>query len=70
MADGIGKDNVFNPSDHPSLKMLDGKQFEKDAFESKPTDQETVSKIINKFNPKNATGADKKAIEAYKRLHS
>ena len=52
VADGIGKDYVFNPSDDPSLKMIDAKQFEKDAFEFKPTDQETVSKIIDKFNPK------------------
>ena len=36
LADGIGKDYVFNPSDHPSLKMIDDKQFEKDAFDFKP----------------------------------
>ena len=52
MADGIGKGYVFNPSYHPSLKMIDDKQFEKDAFEFKPTDQEIVSKIIDKLNPK------------------
>ena len=38
VADGIGKDYFFNSSDHPSLKMID----EKDAFDFKPTDQETV----------------------------
>ena len=36
VADGIGKDYVFNPSDHPSLKMIDAKQLEKDAFEFNP----------------------------------
>ena len=44
VTDGSGKDYVFNPSDHQSLKMIDAKQFEKDAFEFKPTDQEIVSK--------------------------
>ena len=29
-ADGIGKDFVFNPQDHPILKMIDEKQFQKD----------------------------------------
>ena len=66
VADGIGKDYVFNPSDHPSLKLIDAKQFEKDAFEFKPTDQETVSKIIDKFNPKKATGADKISVKLLK----
>ena len=42
MADGVGKDYVFNPSDHPSLKVIDDIQFEKGAFEFKPTDQESV----------------------------
>ena len=31
--------------------MVDDKQFEKDAFEFKPTEQETVSKLIDKLNP-------------------
>ena len=43
MADGTGKDYVFNLSDHQSLKMIAGKQFDKDAFDFKPTDQKTVS---------------------------
>ena len=54
VADWIGKHYVFNHSDHPSLRMIDAKHFEKDAFEFKPTDQETVSKLINKFNHKKA----------------
>ena len=44
MADRIGKDYVFNPSDNPSLKMIDEKEFEKDTFDFKPTDQETILK--------------------------
>ena len=46
--------------------MIDAKQFEKDAFEFKPTYQETVSKIIDKFNPKKATGADKISVKLLK----
>ena len=66
VANGIGKDYVFNPSDHPSLKMINAKQFEKNAFESQATDQETVSKIIDKFNPKKATCADKISVKLLK----
>ena len=51
VADGVGKDYVFNLQDHPSLKMIDEKQFQKDSFEFKSTNQETVTKIIDKFNP-------------------
>ena len=43
VADGIGKDYVLNLSDHPSLKMIAGKQLDKDTFDFKPTDQKTVS---------------------------
>ena len=46
--------------------MIDAKQFEKDAFEFKPTDQATVSKIVDKFNPKKATGADKISVKLLK----
>ena len=66
VADGIGKDYVFNPQDHPSLKMIDEKQFQKDSFEFKPTNQETVTKVIDKFNPKKATGADKISVKLLK----
>ena len=66
MADGIGKDYVFNPQDHPSLKMINEKQFQKDSFEFKPTNQENVTKIIDKFNPKKATGADKISVKLLK----
>ena len=66
VADGIGKDYVFNPQDHPSLKMINEKQFQKDLFEFKPTNQENVTKIIDKFNPKKATGADKISVKLLK----
>ena len=66
VADGIGKDYVFNPQDHPSLKMINEKQFQKVKFEFKHTNQETVIKIIDKFNPKKATGADKISVKLLK----
>ena len=43
--------------------MIDDKQFEKGAFEFKPTDEETVSKTIDKLNPQKATGADKISVK-------
>ena len=66
VADGIGKDYVFNPQDHPSLKMINENQFQKVSFEFKPTNQENVTKIIDKFNPKKATGADKISVKLLK----
>ena len=66
VADGIGKDYVFNPQDHPSLKMINEKQFQKVKCEFKHTNQETVTKIIDKFNPKKATGADKISVKLLK----
>ena len=66
MVDGIGEDYVFDPSDHPRLKMIDEKQFQKDSFECKPTNKETVTKIIDKFNPQKATGADKISVKLLK----
>ena len=42
---------VFNPLDQPSLKMIVVKQFQNDSFEFNPTNHETVTKIIDKFNP-------------------
>ena len=46
--------------------MINGKQFQKDSFEFKPTNQETVTKVIDKFNPKKATGADKISVKLLK----
>ena len=31
----IGKNYIFNPSNHPSLEMIDDKNFEKDVFNLK-----------------------------------
>lgn len=66
VANEIGKNYVFNPSNHPSLEMIDKKNFEKNVFNFKPTDHKTVSKIIDKLNPKKATGADKISAKVLK----
>ena len=66
VADGIGKDYVFNPQDHPSLKMINEKQFQKDSFEFKPINQENVTQNIDKFKPKKATGAGKISVKLLK----
>ena len=46
--------------------MIDEKQIQKDSFEFKPTNQEIVTKIIDKFNPKKATVADKISVKLLK----
>ena len=57
VAENIGKDTVYDPSDHPSLieikKQNDGTQ--KNVFEKVTTDK--VEKIMNNINIKKATGA-------------
>ena len=45
--------------------MINEKQFKK-SFEFKPTNQETVTIVIDKFNPKKATGADKISVKLLK----
>ena len=47
-----------------TLKIF--QQFQKDSFEFKPKNQENVTKIIDKFNPKKATGADKISVKLLK----
>ena len=66
VAEDIGKDYTFNPQNHPSLTKIEELNLQKDAFEFKLTDENTVSKIIDKFNPKKATGADKISVKLLK----
>ena len=48
--------------------MIDEKKFEKNVFNFKHTDHRTVSKIIDKPNPKKATGADKISAKLLKNV--
>ena len=58
VAENIGKDTVYDPSDHPSLKEIKKQNdcTNKFVFEKVTTDK--VEKIINNINIKKATGAD------------
>jgi hypothetical protein len=49
----------FNKNDHPSgLQKIEDKNFVKNSFEFKSTNETFVSKVIDKFNVKKATGVD------------
>jgi hypothetical protein len=58
VAENIGKDTVYDPSDHPSLVEIKKQNdcTNKFVFEKVSTDK--VEKIINNINIKKATGAD------------
>ena len=58
VVEDIGKNYVFDPQNHPSLKKIEGFNL-KNAFDFKPTDESSVSKINDKFNLKKATDEDK-----------
>ena len=66
VAEDIGKDYIFDPQNHPSLKKIEELNLINDPFEFKHTDEKTVSKIIDKFNPKKATGGDKISVKLLK----
>ena len=66
VAEDIGKDYMFDPKDHPSLNKIKELNLKKDAFSFKLTDESSVSKIIDKFNPKKATGGDKISVKLLK----
>ena len=66
VAEDIGKNYVFDPQSHPSLKKTEEFNIKKDSFEFKLKDEITVSKIIDKFDPKKATRADKISVKLLK----
>ena len=66
VADNICKDYIFDPNDHPSINKIKGKHVITESFEFKPTDQKTVSKTIDKFKVKKATGVDKVSVKLLK----
>ena len=55
VAQDIGKDYTFNRNDHPSLQKIEDKNFVKNSFEFKSSNETFVSKVIDKFNAKKAT---------------
>ena len=66
VAKEIGKDYNFDQNNHPSLEKIEEKNFPKENFEFKSTNDTVVSKIINKFNVKKATGVDKISVKLMK----
>ncbi|XP_053408956.1 uncharacterized protein LOC128559906 isoform X2 [Mercenaria mercenaria] len=59
VAKDIGKDAPFDKETHPSIQKISLQKFLHGAFNFKPISQGAVSKIIDKFNSKKATGVDK-----------
>ena len=55
----MAEDTFLTPPNHPSLKKIEGLSAQKDAFYFKPTEESSVSKIIDKFNHKIAKGGGK-----------
>ena len=46
VAQDIGKDYIFNKNDHPSLQTIEDKNFVKNSFEFKSTNETFVSEAI------------------------
>jgi hypothetical protein len=63
VAQDIGKEYTFNKNDHPSLQKIEDKNFVKNSFEFKSTNETFVSKVIDKFNVKKATDVDKTSVK-------
>jgi hypothetical protein len=68
VAQDIGKDYTFNKNDHPSLQKIEDKIFvnTRNSFEFKSINETIVSKVIDKFNVKKATGVDKISVKLMK----
>ena len=58
VAENIGKDTVYDPSDHPSLIEIKKQNDYTNKFVFEKVTTNKVEKIINNINIKKATGAD------------
>ena len=58
VAENIGKDTVYDPSDHPSLIEIKKQNDCTNKFDFEKVTTNKVEKIINNINIKKATGAD------------
>ena len=58
VAENIGKDTVYDPSDHPSLIEIKKQNDCTNKFVFEKVTTNKVEKIINNINIKKATGAD------------
>ena len=66
VAKDIGKDFIFDKSNHPSIEKILGQNISPDSFNFTQVEQSTVSNILRKFNVKKATGIDKISIKLLK----
>jgi hypothetical protein len=59
VANDIGKGIIFDESNHPSIDRI-RKNIPKNNidFDFKPTNTDTITKLVNKINIKKATGVD------------
>ena len=54
----IGKEVIFDGNSHPSILKIKNNTQHNTLFDFKPTDVDTVNKLVNKINIKKATGLD------------
>ena len=54
----IGKDVIFDGNSHSSILKIKNNTQHNTLFDFKPTDVDTVSKLVNKINTKKAIGVD------------
>ena len=58
VANDIGKDVIFDGNCHPSILKIKNNTQHNTLFDFKPTDVDTVNKLVSKINIKKATGVD------------
>jgi hypothetical protein len=58
VANAIGKDVILDGNSHPSILKIKNNTQHNTLFDFKPTDVDTVNKLVNKINIKKATGVD------------
>jgi hypothetical protein len=51
---------IFDGNSHPSILKIKNNTQHNTLFDFKPTDVDTVNKLVNKINIKKATGVDQK----------
>jgi hypothetical protein len=58
VANDIGKDVTFDGNSHPSILKIKNNTQHNTLFDFKPTDVDTINKLVSKINIKKATGVD------------
>jgi hypothetical protein len=54
----LGKDVIFDGNSHPSILKIKNNTQYNTLFDFKPTDVDTINKLVSKINIKKATGVD------------